>query len=289
MVRFTLPGKIGQYSGGRALPTAGRVHRFGWSAKSWGMAKSRVLKTSPRNDRAWAGIEAMRRRIEEGERETGSSLAEQLDGARERYARGLQARSIMRRRGTISPENYSELSYNSSMWEVSNQECTLPRWVRLLLERGTIRYMQEHGEALDEYETGGRHLADLHEGLQACGAVKSAGGEELQLAVIYGWWSGLDRERRYLDHVSIAYGPNGYERLIIGESWAVAYLRARGAEHGPVRPVEYDPRVPIEVITALWDPEPKGFMHQPERVLRAARKLTRKPGERMSPLDSQSP
>jgi hypothetical protein len=231
----------------------------------------------------------MRRRIEEGERGTGSSLAEQLAEARERYVRGLQARSIMRRQGTISPENYSELNYNSSVWEVSNRECTLPRWVRLLLERGTIRYMQEHGEALDEYETGGRHLADLHEGLQACGAVRSAGGEKLQLAVIYGWWSGLDRERRYLDHASIAYGPNGYERLILGESWAVAYLRVRGTGHGPVQPVEYDPRVPIEIITALWDPEPKGFMHQPERVLRAARKLTRKPSERMSPRDSQSP
>lgn len=98
------------------------------------------------------------------------------------------------------------------------------------------------------------------------------------LAVITGWFAHHGPAGAYIRHNKIASDKNENYHLVRGEMWEmeiVARMQVweRFNEEVGFLHVELEGGEDYEMIKMLWEPDPSMYLHHPERVVKAARKL----------------
>jgi len=180
----------------------------------------------------------------------------------EPWARWWHVRRELKLGRGITSEQYVHLQ----MHVAYHDDYVRERGAGRILGRWRVHEMQKIGERLEQYEKSGKYLVHLRGRLEE--VYPGAGPEERKpcIAVVYGEARSVV-ERQYLDHTTIAYGPEGYERLILTEGWLGK--RIAGSREGGLLLAECPEGVGAEAIAALWDPHREGFLHDPAKVVRA--------------------
>lgn len=98
------------------------------------------------------------------------------------------------------------------------------------------------------------------------------------LAVITGWFAHHGPAGAYIRHNKIAGDKNENYHLVRGEMWemeTVARMQVweRFNEEVGFLHAELEGGEDYEMIKMLWEPDPSMYLHHPERVVKAARKL----------------
>jgi len=185
----------------------------------------------------------------------------------EPWARWWHVRKELKLEKGITSERYVHLQMH-----VAHHDDYVREWGEGgILGRWRVRAMQKIGERLAQYEKSGKYLEQLCDRLREVYPEAEPEGRKPCIAVVYGEARSVV-ERQYLDHTTIAHGPEGYERLILTEHWLGKHFAGSG--EGGLLLAEYPEGVEAESVAALWDPHPDGFLHDPAKVVRASALLS---------------
>lgn len=146
------------------------------------------------------------------------------------------------------------------------------------------RTVQNFEKTLDEYRTSGEMLAEIKEALldgPGGWRLRHPGEEpnrEMSLGVIRGWYDWEEPGGAYLHEYSLRRGERTW--LVHDEAWLIEVVAERyhARQRQPVFYCEAGDMEAVKLAVEIWDWEPGGFLHQPERALRAARGLIRSRG-----------
>lgn len=154
-------------------------------------------------------------------------------------------------------------------------------WTRINYRR-MVAKVGAYAAEVERYRSSGQLLAELKrellEGVQGWRSFHERGEPDhtKMLAIVkiqVRWFEWEDMAGIYLNEFSL--GSGGWVWLIHDEAWVIEALehgaRSLRREGEDLAAVAYDGS--LEYVGELWDPEERGFLHHPARVIQAARRL----------------